>query len=281
MKQKIGLVGVGNIGKFYAKTLLDAGYQLTVFDVDKEKVEYAVRLGAQAAVNAADLAGKSQVIILSLPGSNAVEDVMEGKDGILSSLVEGQVVIDTGTSRPETDIKYEKICAEKGAGFIDAPLTWRKPGQIIMVGGNYDTYKKVEEILECISYKIKHVGPVGSGQVLKLINQAYLAAMWAVEAEVVELAGKQGVDPHLLKDFLEFDINDALFGDDFESGGQLALHYKDLGYLMDMAHESGAYIPICSFVHEIFKTTKQYGDPDWFQPGIITYWRRLNQLIED
>ena len=89
MKQKIGLVGVGNIGKFYAKTLLDAGYQLTVFDVDKEKVEYAVRLGAQAAVNAADLAGKSQVIILSLPGSNAVEDVMEGKDGILSSLVEG------------------------------------------------------------------------------------------------------------------------------------------------------------------------------------------------
>ena len=74
---------------------------------------------------------------------------------------------------------------------------------------------------------------------------------------------------HLLKDFLEFDINDALFGDDFESGGQLALHYKDLGYLMDMAHESGAYIPICSFVHEIFKTTKQYGDPDWFQPGII------------
>ncbi len=277
MKEKIGLVGIGNIGKFYTKTLLDAGYPLTVFDIDHEKVKYAEGLGAQPAENIADLTKKSQVIILALPGSHAVENVMDGEGGILNHLVEGQIIIDTGTSRPGTDVKYEKLCAEKGAGFIDAPLTWRKPGQILMVGGSYDTYKKVEEILKCISYKIKHVGSIGEGQVLKMINQAYLAAKLAVEAEVVELAKKQGVDPRLLKDFLEFDIPDVLFGDNFEGGGHLALHYKDLGYLLEMAHDSEANIPICSMVHEIFKASKLYGDPNWIQPGIISYWRRLNQ----
>jgi 3-hydroxyisobutyrate dehydrogenase-like beta-hydroxyacid dehydrogenase len=80
----------------------------------------------------------------------------------------------------------------------------------------------------------------------------------------------------LLKDFLEFEVPEDLFGDDFSGGGHLALHYKDLGYLLEMAHDSGAQIPISSLVHEIFKTAKLYGHPNWKQPGIISYWRRLN-----
>jgi len=277
LKKKVGLVGVGNIGKFYTQRLLECGYPLTVFDIDGEKMKYAEELGAHPAENVGDLTIKSDVIILSLPGSHAVESVMDGEDGILNHLVEGKLVIDTGTSRPETDIKYEKLCAEKGAAFIDAPLTWRKQGQIIMVGGTYENFKKAEEILKCISYKYGYIGSIGQGQVLKLINQAYLAAKLAVESEVVELAKKQGMQPELLKEFLEFDIPDVLFGDDFEGGGHLALHYKDLGYLLEMAHDSGANIPICSLVHEIFKASRLYGDPNWIQPGIISYWRRLNK----
>jgi len=276
--KKIGLIGIGNIGKFYSKTLLKAGYPLVVLDTDHEKMQYAIDLGAQSAVNPADVAKRTDIIILSLPSSHAVENVMDGQNGLLNNLSEGQLVIDTGTSKPETDIRYESLCAEKGVGFIDAPLTWRKPGQIIMVGGTPENYKKGEEVLKCISYKLKYVGSIGEGQVLKLINQAYLAARLAVQAEVVELSNKQNVDPHLLNDFLEFDIPDVLFGDDFTGGGHLSLHYKDLGYLLDMAHDSGANIPICSMVHEIFKASKVYGNPNWVQPGIISYWRRLNKL---
>jgi len=274
--QRIGLIGLGNIGRFYAERLLEAGYPLTVLDLDPERVEYAVKLGAKAAASPAAVSEDSDVVILSLPGSAAVEQVMEGEAGILSRLRPGHVIVDTGTSRPETDSRYARLCAEKGAGFLDAPLTWRRQGQIIMVGGDPEHFERVREVLECLSYKLKHVGGVGEGQVLKLINQAVLAGRLAVYAESVELDKKHGVDPRLLREFLEFDVTEELFGDDFHGGGQLALHYKDLGYLLDVAHESGANIPITSLVHEVFKTTKLYGDADWRQVGIATYWRRLN-----
>jgi 3-hydroxyisobutyrate dehydrogenase-like beta-hydroxyacid dehydrogenase len=201
---------------------------------------------------------------------------MEGEGGILGRLRPGQLVIDTGTSRPATDVHYERLCAEREAGFVDAPLTWRGPGQIIMVGGTEENYRRAEPVLRLLSYKLRHVGPIGAGQVLKLINQAVLAGRLAVYAEAVELAKQQGVDPHLLREYLEFDVPEQLYGDDFSGGGQLALHYKDLGYLLELAHDSGASIPITSLVHEVFKTSKLYGDPSWLQVGIASYWRRLN-----
>lgn len=275
--EKVGLVGLGNIGKRYTEMLLKDGYSLTVLDLDQEKVEAAVKLGANAVQTPKELAAQSDIIILSLPGSGPVEKVMDGENGILQNLREGQLVIDTGTSRPSTDIRYEALSKERGAGFIDAPITFRKNGLIIMVGGELDQFEKGKKVLECISYKLKHVGAIGQGQVLKMINQMFLANRVAIYSEAVEMGAKHGIDTRLLKDFLEFDVPEQLYGDDFAGGGHLSLHYKDLGYLMELAHESGANIPISSVVHEIFKATKSYGDPNWFQTGIVTYWRRLNK----
>ncbi len=274
---RIGLIGIGNIGRFYAQRLIEEGYPLTALDLDLERVRYAVELGAQAASCPAELAERSDVVILSLPGSRAVEAVMEGARGVLSRLRAGQLIIDTGTTRPETDVRYERLCAAKGAGFVDAPLTWRGPGQIIMVGGTVENYSRAEPLLKKLSYKLRHVGPIGEGQVLKLINQAIQAGQLAVYAEAVELAKQQGVDPRLLKEYLEYNVPEVLYGDDFEGGGHLALHYKDLGYLLEVAHDSGASIPITSLVHEVFKASKLYGDPNWLQAGIASYWRRLNK----
>lgn len=273
MMKTIGLIGLGNIGQFYAEKLLQAGYRLTVLDIDKDKVERAVRMGAASAVSPIELAEGSDVILLSLPGSHVVEPLM---DEMLDALRPGQLIIDTSTCRPSTAIYCERKCRDRGVGFIDSPLTWRGPGQILMVGGSQKHYKQAEEILKCISYKYKWVGDIGSGQVLKMINQAILANQLAVHAEAVELAKQHDVDPILLKDFLEFAIPDKLFSGEYQGGGHLALHYKDLGYLLEMAHDSGANIPISSLVHEIFKTSKIYGEPNWLQLGIQTYFKRLN-----
>lgn len=274
--QRIGLIGLGNIGRFYAQRLLETGYPLTVLDIDAARMQAVLDIGANAAEDPGDLARKSEIILLSLPGSHAIEQVMDGEDGILAYVRPGHLVVDTGTSRPATDIRYAQLCAEKGAALLDAPLTYRKPGQIVMVGGSREDFARVEAVLTCLSYKLRHVGEVGEGQMLKLINQAVLAGRLAVYAEAVELAKAHGIDPRLLKDFLEFDVPEDLFGDDFSGGGHLALHYKDLGYLLEMAHDSAAQIPISSLVHEIFKASKLYGHPNWKQPGIISYWQRLN-----
>jgi len=275
--QRIGLIGIGNIGSHFAKTLCEAGYRLTVLDRDRQKMAQAIALGAQPAATPGEVADPSDIILLCLPGSEAVDNVMEGEDGILSHLRTGQLVIDTGTSRPETAVRYEKLCAERNAGFIDAPITWRSSGLIIMVGGTADNFEKGREVLERLSYKLKHVGPIGHGQVLKLMNQLVLAGQLAVWAEAVTFAQRSGIDPRLLREHLEFPIPERLYGDDFSGGGQLALHYKDLGYVLELAHQNGANIPVTGIVHEAFKYAHISGDPDWTQPGIVTYWRKLNE----
>jgi 3-hydroxyisobutyrate dehydrogenase-like beta-hydroxyacid dehydrogenase len=276
--KNVGLIGLGNVGSYYVKKLLEAGYPLTVFDIDPQKLEMAVNQGATPSDTPAEVAQNSDFIILALPKSEVVEAVVEGPFGVLSVLGAEQVVIDTSTSRPKTAIQLEKLCEAKGAGFIDAPLTWRGPGHthILMVGGKEVSFKRAEEILKCLSYKYRLLGPVGTGQILKMINQAVLANLMAVHAEAVEFTKKYGLDPELLKEFLEFDIPQELLAEDYRGGGELALHYKDLGYFLEMAHESCVNIPISSLVHEIFKTSKVYGEPRWKEPGIQTYFQRLN-----
>ncbi|MHB9032190.1 MAG: NAD(P)-dependent oxidoreductase [Anaerolineae bacterium] len=273
---RIGLIGLGNIGSYYTKKLLEAGYPLYVVDINPERVSFAVELGAHACAKPAELTAQVDIILFSLPGSPQVEQVMEGQHGVLAALRAGQLVIDTGTTRPETDISYQKQCAVKGVGYLDAPITWRKQGLIMMAGGEAEDFARGREILECIGYKVRHVGPIGSGQVLKLANQIILAGQMAIWSEAVEFTRQSRLDPTLLRDYLEFPITPGLEGDEFTGGGQLALHYKDLIYALDFAHDTGTSLPLTAQIHEIFKATKVYGDPNWIQTGIVTYWRRMN-----
>jgi len=273
---RVGLIGVGNVGSGFAEKLVEAGYPLTVLDRDRPRRDRAVALGARPAETPAEVAEASGIIVLSLPGSAAVEEVMEGPAGLLSGLKAGQLVIDTGTTHPDTDIRYERLCRERGAGLIDAPITGRSKGWIIMVGGSAGDFERGREVLARLGYKVKHIGPVGQGQVLKLMNQMVLAGQWAIWAETIAFGEKLGLDPRLLSEYLEFPIPESLYGDEFSAGGQLALHYKDLGYALDLGHRSGASIPVTGLVHEVFKAAKTLGEPNWGQPGIVTYWRWLN-----
>jgi 3-hydroxyisobutyrate dehydrogenase-like beta-hydroxyacid dehydrogenase len=270
--KRVGLIGVGNIGTHFSKKLTEAGFPLTVFDLDEAKVQRAVDLGASAAESTVEVAEASDVILLSLPSSKPVEAVM---DSLLPVLQTGQVVADTGTSRRETDVQYAKLCAEKGAALIDAPITWRSGGPTIMVGGEAQHFEQAREVLEAVSNKLQHVGPIGHGQALKYVNQMILAGQLAVWCESVEFAKSCGLDPELIAEHLEFPVPDVLFGDDFSGTGTLKLHYKDLGYILEAAHETGAHVPVSNVAHEAFKYADTTGDPLWGQPGIATYWRAL------
>jgi 2-hydroxy-3-oxopropionate reductase len=274
---RIGLIGIGNVGGQFARMLREAGYPLTVMDQNPNRVETAVALGAQAAQTPAQVSDNSDIILLSLPGSHIVEAVMEGPDGVLSRLREGQLVIDTGTSRPATAVHYEQVCRDKGAGFLDAPITGRQQGWIMMVGGAAEEFEKAQPVLSCLSYKLKHIGPIGEGQLLKLLNQMMQAGQLAIQAETIAFAERAGLDPRLVRDYLEYSVPDGLYTGDFGSGGQLSLHYKDLGYALEVAHDAGAQIPVTSAIHEVFKAVKLSGDPRWAQLGILTYWQNLNR----
>jgi 2-hydroxy-3-oxopropionate reductase len=276
--KRVGLIGLGNVGTYYVKLLLKAGYPLTVLDIDPQKLENAVKQGAIPADTPAKVAQNADFIILALPTDEVVTSVMEDENGVLSVLKAEQVVIDNSTCRPKTAVRLEKLCEEKEAYFIDAPFTKKGPNKtyVMMVGGKEASFRKAEEMLKCLSYKYRLIGPIGTGQILKLINQALLASKIAMEAEAVELTRKCGLEPALLNEYLMFNINEGLLSEDYRDHGELVLMYKDLGYLMEMAHEHYANIPISILAHEIFKSTNVYGKPDWNHPSIKTYYRRLN-----
>ena len=273
---RVGLIGVGSIGSHFTGELRDEGYPLTVYDLDAAKVTQAVERGAVGAASPAEVTAQADVILLSLPGSPQVETVMSGAEGVLAALRPGQLVVDTGTTRVSTELLYHRLCAEQGAGYIDSPITWRQHGLLLMVGGPEALYEQARPVLECISYQVRRVGEIGQGQALKYVNQLLQAGQLAVACEAIEFARAAGLDPKLPQEYLGFAIPDVIYGDTFEGTGQLALHYKDLGYVLEHAHELRASVPLTSMIHEVFKAVAVDGDASWFQPGIVTYWRRLN-----
>lgn len=273
---RIGLIGLGNMGQFYAQRLLQAGLGLFAFDIDEKKIEWAVSIGATPVSSPKEIAQNSDCIFIAVPGSREVEMVMEGESGVLNGLRSGHLVINTSTTHPSTDIRYERECADRGAGYVDAPVTWRKQGLIIMVGGTPENFDRAKPVLDVVGYKVVHVGPIGYGQLLKAVNQLIGACQRAVWCEAVEFARGLGLDPNLIRDALELPMPEDVLGEDFSGGGQLALHYKDLGYILELAHEREIAIPLTMLVHEIFKATKRYGSQNWTQAGIVTFWRRLN-----
>ena len=276
--QKIGVIGLGPIGKHFVSLLLKYEYDVSVFDLVQEYVDNAITHGAKAAVSIGDLTEKTDVVILALPGNKALKIVMEQENGVLATLKKGQIVIDTGTSHPDLDALYEHLCEEKGASFIDSPVTWRKSGLILMPSGKKDVFESVENVISCISYKYKYIGSIGRGQVLKSVNQMIFSNMGALWAEAVEYSTKNNIDRELLVDFLEMNIPDRLFGDDFSRiSGTVELNYKDLLYVIELAHESNANIPLTNMVHEVYKYTMAKGDGKLDQNAIIQYWRALNK----
>jgi len=133
----IGIIGVGYIGSLFLDELLDAGYDVTVFDLDAEQVQAATERGASAADSPADLAREVDAVVVALPGSPEVEATMEGEAGLLESLTAGQVVVDATTTLPETSVACERLCRDRDVQFVEAPITGGspRPGHHVMVGG--------------------------------------------------------------------------------------------------------------------------------------------------
>ena len=281
MKQTIGIIGIGPIGIHFVKKLIESSYQPLVFDIDEDRIKQASELGAALAESVRDIAAQANVIILALPGDPPVEAVMEGEGGILDVLKPEHTIIDTGTSSPKLDRRYEKLCLEKGAGFIEAPVTWRKPGLILMPAGNRKRFDEVEPIIRAISYKYRYMGLSGRGQELKAVNQLLFSARCAIEAETVSYAEKLGFGREDLEDFLEFGLSPALYGDDFTRvSGTTKLNFKDLKYAQEIAFDYKASVPLTAAVYQAFLHTVIHGGGDDDQNGIIRYWRSLNKPEE-
>jgi 3-hydroxyisobutyrate dehydrogenase-like beta-hydroxyacid dehydrogenase len=238
---KIGFIGLGQMGKHMAKNLMGKGVELTVCNRSQAHFASFREAGAKATTNVRDLA-KCDMIFLCLPDDEAVSAVLTGEKGLLPLLTRGRIVVDCSTITYTTTVELAAMLAEKGVAFLDAPVSGMearaKDGTLsIMVGGPAKSFARIEPYLKRMGSKILHMGPAGSGQLTKLINQLLYNINIAALAEVLPLAVKKGLDPEKVGQIVnsgtgrshasEFFIPQIL-KNDFSAGYPMRNAYKDL-----------------------------------------------------
>ena len=199
--KKIGFIGVGLMGHGMAKNLVEKGFPTTVLGhKNRAPVDDLVKRGAKEAKNVSELVKASKIVLLCVTGSTQVEDLIYQKGGILEGAVSGQIVVDTSTSLPGSSLKIAADLKAKSVRFVDAPLT-RTPveaeqGRLnTMVGADGATFREVEPVLKAFCENIFHVGEVGAGHKIKLINNCAAIGQMVLIAEALTACAKLGVDP--------------------------------------------------------------------------------------
>ncbi|MFC7133260.1 MULTISPECIES: NAD(P)-dependent oxidoreductase [Salinibaculum] len=191
----VGFIGLGNLGGAMAEKLVEHGHDPLVFDIDDDALDTLVAAGATAADSAADLAARSDVVMLCLPSHTIVEQIVLGENGIADALSPGDILVDTTTSEPETTQRIQERLDEDGIDFLGAPVSGGRPGArqqalTVMVGGDGDLLETVRPLLDAFAGNIYHVGDQPHhGHAMKLINN-YLSYVNMIATTEATLAGE-------------------------------------------------------------------------------------------
>lgn len=199
-KPRIGFIGIGIMGEAMTRRLLDLGYEVTVWNLEPERLETVVPHGAKAAASPAEVAAASDVVMLCVLHMAAVERVVFAEDGVAAGGNSAKLVIDFSTADPEgTRQAAAKLKELTGAGWVDAPVSGgpqlaRTGGMTVMAGGSDADFAAAKPLLEQMSANLTLMGPVGAGQTTKIINQAIVGTGYVVMAEALMLAEAAGID---------------------------------------------------------------------------------------
>ena len=199
MPENVGFIGLGNIGGPIASSVLRAEIPMVAYDKDPEALDVYVKMGAQPASSAKDVASKTPVVLLSLPNSHIVEDVCLGANGIIEGAAPGSIVVDLSSGDPPHTKRIGAALAEKGIEFMDSGVSGGPEGAAagtltLFMGGEQAVYDKVKYALDAIATAHYLMGPLGTGHEAKALNNLMGAANMAIAYEVCQVAEKAGMD---------------------------------------------------------------------------------------
>ncbi len=290
-QMKVGLIGLGIMGKPMAKNILKGGYELMVSDLNKAAVEEVVAAGAKAATNQ-EIGENCDVVLTMLPNSPHVKSVMLGENGVASYMKEGQVFIDMSSINPVASKEVAAVLAEKNIEMLDAPVSGGEPKAIdgslsFMVGGKQEVFDAYKPLLETMGASVVRCGEVGAGNTTKLANQIIVACNIQALAEALTLAQKAGVDPKLVFQAIRGGLAGStvmnakapmmIEGND-KPGFKIDLHIKDLNNALDCAHSVGAPVPMTAAVQEILQWMHNHEGGQKDHSAIAQYYEYLTDI---
>lgn len=290
----IGFAGVGLMGHGMAKNLVTKGYPLVVLGHrNRDPVEHLKSLGAREVSNARELAQASDIVHLCVTGSPQVEALVRGPDGISSGGKPGLIVIDCSTSNPVSTLALGAELAERGIELVDAPLS-RTPKEAeagtldTMVGASAETFARIEPVLRCWAGNVVHLGPLGLGHKMKLVNNFVAMGYAALFSEALAIARKAGLtieqfhavvgSGRMRSPFYDTFMKWSLEGDPNAHQFSISNAHKDMRYLASMANEVGAVNPLQAAVKNSFAAMEAAGDGARFVPMLADFIAELNGL---
>ena len=293
-KPSIGFIGVGLMGHGMAKNIVEAGYPLTVTAFRKRQaVDDLVTRGASEAPDIKTLTETSDIIFLCVTGSTQVEALMRDKDGILANLKPGTIVVDCSTSDPVSTLALAAETQAAGGHLADAPLS-RTPKEAwegtldAMVGADPKVFARIKPVIETWAGVIVHLGEVGLGHKMKLINNFIGMGYGALYGEALALARKSGLSAQQVDDvirpgrlsngFYETYMKWTLEGDENAHKFAISNAHKDMRYLTNLATSVGAVNPMQSVIKNAYAAMEAQGEGDRFVPMLADFIARQNGL---
>ena len=265
----VGFAGIGLMGRPISARILDAGYELLVWNRTPGRCEDLIDLGAEEVESPRELAEQCDVVLLCLADEAAVERVVFGEDGLASALDEDQLVVDLSSISPDSARRLAHELGQGcGAGWIDAPVTGGPGGAesgtlVVFAGGLAEDMERVQDLFACFSARLCHMGANGAGQLAKLCNQVIVCNTALAVAEAIALAERCGIDAERLPQALEGGLADSpllrALGPRMAVRAydpvlaRLATMQKDLDNVLVAAREADAITPLTALAAQIVR----------------------------
>ena len=270
---RIGFIGLGIMGQPMARSLLEAGYALTVWNRSQPGIDALVKDRAAEGASPKDVAERSDIVITIVGDAPDVERVALGNDGIIEGAHEDLIHIDMTTQSPSVTRQIAERYAQAGIELIDAPVSGGEQGAIdgtlaIMAGGKREVFERCQPVFNAMGKTIVYCGPSGSGQVVKLCNQVVVGLNNLAMSEALVLAAKAGVAPATMIEAVRAGAGSSwalqnlaprILDGDFAPGFKIAHQQKDLRLALELADQGHTPLPGTALVHQLFSALEADG----------------------
>ena len=287
---KIGFIGLGIMGRPMAKNLLKAGYDLVVYDFNKDAVADLVSYGASAAESGKELASQVEAVITMVPNSPHVRAAVLGENGVAEGAKPGLVVIDMSSIDPTESKAIGAELAKMGIDMMDCPVSGGEPKAIdgtisVMCGGKKELFDKYYDMLMSMAGSVVYVGELGSGNVAKLANQMIVAINISAVAEALTFAKKAGTDPELVYQAIRGGLAGSTVMDaqapmmldgNYKPGFRIELHIKDLTNALNAAHAISSPAPLTAQMMEVMQFLRTEGCDKEDHASIVKYYEKIS-----
>jgi 3-hydroxyisobutyrate dehydrogenase len=281
---RTAFVGLGVMGYPMAGYLATAGHKVTVYNRTTAKAEsWCAEFSGDRAATPSEAASNADIVFSCVGNDDDVREVLLGDDGVLASIADGALIVDHTTASATIAREVAALAADKSVGFLDAPVSGGQAGAesgqlTVMVGGEINDFERAAPVIDCYAKATTHIGPVGAGQLAKMVNQICIAGIVQGLAEGLNFAKKAGLDPAIVIESISKGAAQSwqmenrwqtMVDDEFDFGFAVDWMRKDLAIALQEASANGAKLEMTQLVDQFYEEVQTLGGQRWDTSSLI------------